>query len=108
MVGICLGLAVLCIAMSCVALWYREKWEDCERSSVSKFDYNMLCHKEKMLRDELKQADDLCELLKELNAEYNDDKLKMIDEHIKLLGEVEQLRSQLPKRDSKGRYCKNE
>lgn len=68
----------------------------------------MLCHKEEMLRDELKQADDLCELLKELNAECNDDKLKMIDENIKLLNEVEHLRSQLPKLDSKGRYCKRE
>ena len=100
------ALCVLCIAMSCVALWYREKWQDCKRSSVSKFDYDMLCHKAEMLRYELKQTDDLCELLKKLNAECNDDKLKMLDENVKLLGEVEQLRSQLPKRDSKGRFCK--
>lgn len=68
----------------------------------------MLCHKEKMLRDELKQSDDLCELLRKLNAEYNDDKLKMLNERVKLLGEVEQLRQQLPKRDSKGRFCKKQ
>ena len=108
MIWVVILLCVLCIAMSCVALWYRGKWRDCERSSVSKFDYDMLRHKEEMLRDELKQTDDLCELLRKLNAECNDDKLKMIDEIVKLLGEVEQLRSQLPKRDSKGRYCKRE
>ena len=106
MIWIVLVLEVLCVAMSGVALWYMEKWEDCKRSSVSKFDYDMLCHKEEMLRYELEQANDLCELLKELNAEYTDEKLKMLDENVKLLGEVEKLRSQLPKRDSKGRFCK--
>lgn len=106
MIWIVLVLAVLCIAMSCVALWYMEKWEDFKRSSVSKFDYDMLCHRVEMLRYELKQTDDLCELLKKLNAEYTDEKLKMLDENVKLLGEVEKLRSQLPKRDSKGRFCK--
>lgn len=93
---ICLGFVVLCIAMSCVALWYRKEWEECERSSVSKLDYDSRCHEIKLLRDSLKQSDDLCELLRKLNAECNDDKLKLLDECVKLLKEVEQLRQQLP------------
>lgn len=127
MIWIVLVLAVLCIAMSCVALWYREKWQDCERSSVRKLEYNFRCQEIKLLRDELKQSDDLCDLLRKLNAECNDDKLKLLDENVKLLGEIEQLRGelgdmevkcrqfrdhinilrqQLPKRDSKGRFVK--
>ena len=69
---ICLGLAMLCIAMACVALWYREKW---------RFEY------------ELREA---------LRIEWEITDKRRMD----LENWVEDLRSQLPKRDSKGRFCK--
>lgn len=113
MIWIVLVLSIAFAIACSVACWYRGKWHDYKRSSVSKFDYDILCHKEEMLRDELEQTCDICELLSKLNVEFLDDKLKMFDENVKLLGavekvlgEVEQLRSQLPKRDSKGRFCK--
>lgn len=50
-------------------------------------------------KERLKQS----ELLYDLSCKESDDKSKRI---VALLGEVEQLRQQLPKRDSKGRFCK--
>lgn len=72
MIWILLVLFVLCVAMSCVALWYRDKW---------RFEEDLrIC-----LQKDLEIADN-----RRLHLEY----------------EVEWLRSQLPKRDSRGRYCK--
>lgn len=65
-------LCVLCIAMSCVALWYRKQWL---------FEY---------------------ELRKALIIDWKITDNRLLD----LEYEVEHLRSQLPKRDSKGRFCK--
>lgn len=72
MIWIVLALCVLCIAMSCAALWYREKW---------RFEY------------ELREA---------LRIEWEITDKRRMD----LENWVEDLRSQLPNRDSKGRYCK--
>lgn len=72
MIWIVLVLAVLCIAMSCVALWYRRKWL---------FEMGL----RRVLQEEWRITD---------NARLD------------LEVQVEQLRSQLPRRDSKGRFCK--
>ena len=123
MIWIVLAFGVLCIAMSCVALWYREKWDktlddlaDCieenndlrdsrdghkyesERllTSIGNLNIEVDATKERLQKSEFQ-----CDLLRK----ESDDKSKRI---VALLGEVEQLRSQFPKRDSKGRYCKRE
>ena len=71
MIWVVVVLAVLCVAMSCGALWYREKWL---------FEMGL----RKDLQEEWRITD---------NARLD------------LEVQVEQLRSQLPKRDSKGRFC---
>lgn len=121
MIWIVLVLAVLCIAMSCLALWYRTQWDrsldrECDLSEMyeeMKEKYNDERDERERLsnsisalnievdvaKERLKQSN----LLYYLSCEESEDKSKRI---VALLGEVEQLRSQLPKRDSKGRYCK--
>ena len=121
MIWIVLVLAVLCIAMSCVALWYRAQWDksldrECDLSEkYEEMRDSRDGHKyesERLLtsignlnievdatKERLKQSEFQCDLLRK----ESDDKSKRI---VALLGEVEMLRSQLPKRDSKGRFCK--
>lgn len=79
MIWIVLVLAVLCIAMSSVALWYRQKW---------RFEW---------------------ELRRDLQVEWRATDNARLDAQTQveeLLKENRELRSQLPKRDSKGRFCK--
>ena len=73
------ALCVLCIAMSCVALRYRQKW-------------HFECGLRRDLQVEWRATD---------NARL--DAQTQVEE---LLKENRKLRSKLPKRDSKGRYCK--
>ena len=121
MIWIVLVLAVLCIAMSCVALWYRGKWNESEdkcralerenrelstgqRITISD-NANMLANNINLqneliaLRGKYEQSEFQCDILRK----ESDDKSKRI---VSLLDENNKLRSQLPKRDSKGRYCK--
>lgn len=118
---ICIGLAVLCIAMSCVALRYRGKWNESEdkcralerknrelstgqRITISD-NANMLANNINLqneliaLRGKYEQSEFQCDILRK----ESDDKSKRI---VSLLDENNKLRSKLPKRDSKGRYCK--
>lgn len=79
MIVIVLVLAVLCIAMSGIALWYRREW---------RFELG---------------------LRRDLQVEWratDNDRLDAQTQVKELLKENRELRSQLPKRDSKGRYCK--
>ena len=121
MIWIVLILCVLCIAMSCVALWYREKWnesedncralerENRELSTGQKItisdNANMLANNINLqneliaLRGKYEQSEFQCDILRK----ESDDKSKRI---VSLLDENNKLRSQLPKRDSNGRYCK--
>lgn len=114
MIWIVLVLAVLCIAMSCVALWYRTQWDksldrECDLSEAcDKLKHDNIRASEEIVAvngeisemvERLKQSKFQCDLLRK----ESDDKSKRI---VALLGEVEQLRSQLPNRDSKGRFCK--
>lgn len=121
MIWICLVLVVLCIAMACVALRYWRKWDktlddlaDCieenndlrdsrdwhkyesERllTSIGNLNIEVDVTKEKLQKSEFQ-----CDLL---NKEIADKNARLL----KLLNENNKLRSQLPKRDSKGRYCK--
>lgn len=90
---ICLGLAVLCIAMLCVALRYRGKWNESE-------------DKCRALERENRELSTGQRITKSDNANMLANNINLQNELIALRGKVEQLRSQLPKRDSKGRYCK--
>ena len=118
---IILALAVLCIAMSCVALWYRQKWQKAKESYVNMSDlYYEMKEKYNDERDErerfscslgalnievdatkekLQKSEFQCDLLNKEIADKNARLLKLLDENNKL-------RQQLPKRDSKGRFCK--
>lgn len=93
MIWIVLVLAVLCIAMSCVALWYRQKWL---------FEMGL----RRDLQEEWRITDnrrlDLEFKVEQLKGELADVEVKcrQFRDHINIL------RSQLPKRDSKGRFCK--
>ena len=76
---ICIVLGVLYIAMSCAALWYRKEWL---------FEWGL----RRDLQEEWRTTD---------NARL--DAQTQVEE---LLKENRELRSQLPKRDSKGSFCK--
>jgi septal ring factor EnvC (AmiA/AmiB activator) len=121
MIWIVLVLVVLCVAMSCVALWYREKWQKAKESYANMSDlYYEMKEKYNDERDErerlsisisslnievdatkekLQKSEFQCDLLNKEIADKNARLLKLLDENNKL-------RSQLPKRDNKGRYCK--
>lgn len=97
---ICLGLAMLCIAMSCVALRYKREWQ---------FESYM----RRLKQEESKVIDNRCLELEMQNKELND--LKTLAEQryenereLRMDAElrVRELEKKLPKRDSKGRYCK--
>lgn len=79
MIWIVLILAVLCIAMSGIALWYRREW---------RFELG---------------------LRRDLQVEWRVTDNALLDAQTQveeLLKENRELRSKLPKRDSKGRFCK--
>lgn len=121
MIWIVLVLAVLWIAMACVALWYRAQWDksldrECDLSEKYKEMRDSrdghIYESERLLtslgnlnievdttKEKLQKSEFQCDLLRK----ESDDKSKRI---VALLGEVEKLRQQLPNRDSKGRFCK--
>lgn len=86
MIWVVILLCVLCIAMSCVALWYRGKWKDAERKRDNCVEEN---YRLQAMVDFWRKS-----------WHYRGETIE------ELCDEVEQLRSQLPKRDSKGRFCK--
>lgn len=93
MVGLICGLSVLCIAMSCVALWYRDKWNKSEDKCCA-------------LERENRELSTGQRITISDNANMLANNINLQNELIALRGKYEQLRSKLPKRDSKGRYCK--
>lgn len=121
MIWVVLVLGLLCVAMLGVMLWYRGKWNESEdkcralerenrelstgqRITISD-NANMLANNINLqneliaLRGKYEQSEFQCDILRK----ESDDKSKRI---VSLLDENNKLRSQLPKRDSKGRYCK--
>jgi len=108
---IVLVLVVLCIAMSCVALWYRENWMRSEKLSKKRLEAFESGRKtiEALNREicgmRIKHKTDISHLNAQLeNERFNkgifEQKWKNAEE------ELMKLRESLPKRDSKGRFCK--
>lgn len=100
MIWIVLVLAVLCIVMSYVALWCRGEWQ---------FELYM----RRVLQEESKVIDNRCLELEMQNKELNDLKTlaeQRYEDERKLRMDAElranELEKKLPKRDSKGRFCK--
>ena len=111
MIWIVLVLAVLCIAMSCVAYWYRYKWLRSESLSKRRLEaFEEMCNKRDALEVEIykmriKHKTDISHLNAQLENERFDkgifeQRWKNAEE------ELMKLRESLPKRDSKGRFCK--
>lgn len=111
MIWIVLVLAVLCIAMSGIALWYRIKWRNSE--SMSKHYWNLYetshgdndALVEKIRRMEIRHKGEISHLNIQLGNErfskgIFEQRWKNLEE------ELMKLRDKLPKRDSKGRFCK--
>ena len=105
------ALCVLCIAMSCVALWYREKWLRSENLSKRRLEaFEEVCNKRDVLGVKIcemrdKHKSDISHLNAQLgNERFNkgifEQRWKNTEE------ELMKLRESLPKRDSKGRFCK--
>ena len=95
MIWIVLVSGLLFIAMSCVALWYRKKW-----------------HFEAKLRIDLQEEWRITDN-RRLDLEFQVEQLKgkLADVEVKcrqFRDHINILRSQLPKRDSKGRFVKRE
>ena len=123
MIWIVLALCMLCIAMSCVALWYRGKWQksedkcsalERENRELSTGQRITISDNARMLADNINLQNELisirgryeqskfqCDSLREENE-------KKCEEISMLRDEFKHLHQQLPKRDSKGRFCKNE
>ena len=121
MIWVVILLCVLCIAMSCVALWYRGKWqksddkcralerENRELSTAQRItksdNANMLANNINLqneliaLRGKYEQSEFQCDILRKESADKSARVLSLLDENNKL-------RSKLPKRDSRGRFCK--
>ena len=121
MIWVVILLCVLCIAVSCLALWYRDKWNK-EKESYCYMN-DMYYEMKEKFNDERDERDRLSCSLGSLNIEVDATKEKLqkskfqcdllnkeiADKNarlLKLLDENNKLRSQLPKRDSKGRFCK--
>lgn len=111
MIWIILVLAVLCIAMSCVAYWYRHKWLRSENLSKRRLEaFEEVCNK----RDALGVK--ICELrdkhttdILHLNAQLENERFDkgIFEQRWKnAVEELMELRESLPKRNSKGRFCK--
>lgn len=121
MIWIVLGLGLLCIAMLCVSLWYRTQWD---KSLDRECDLSEKYEEMRDSRDGHKyESERLLTSIGNLNIEVDATKeklqksedmsqrrLKAYDECRKdrdrLQEELRQLRESLPKRDSKGRFCK--
>lgn len=108
---ICIGLVVLCIAMSCVALWYRAKWLRSEKLSQRRLEaFEEVCNKRDALGVEIweMQGKHKSEI-SHLNAQLENERFRegIFEQRWKNAEEeLIKLRDMLPKRDSKGRYCK--
>ena len=102
---------VLCIVWMCVALWYRMEWRDSELMSKHYWDIYETSHDdnaalvEKIRHIEIMHKDEISRLNIQLeNERFNkgifEQRWKNAEE------ELMKLRDMLPKRDSKGRFCK--
>jgi hypothetical protein len=102
---------LLCTAMSWVALWYKVKWRESQSMSKHHWDIYEAYHDdndalvEKICRMEIRHKSEISHLNIQLENErfskgIFEQKWKNAEE------ELMELRESLPKRDSKGRFCK--
>lgn len=119
MIWIVILLAVLCIAMSRVALWYREKWQDAEKRSIRCEELERQ-NRELSIGQRITISDNANMLASSINLQ--NELIVLRGKYVQLKGElgdmevkcrnfrdhINILRSQLPKRDSRGRFCKRE
>lgn len=111
MIWIVLIFALLCIVMSCLALWYRGKWLRSEKLSEKRLEAfksgrNAIEALHREIYDmRIKHKSDISHLNAQLENERFD---KGIFEQRWENAEEElmKLRESFPKRDSKGRFCK--
>lgn len=104
-------LAGLCIAMSCVALWYRTKWLHSENLSRRRLEaFEEVCNKRDVLKVEILEMQGKHKSeISHLNAQLENERFSqgIFEQRWKNAEEeLIKLRDMLPKRDSKGRYCK--
>lgn len=111
MIWVVILLCVLCIAMACVALWYRSQWQDSELMSKYYRDLyetsldNNDSLVEKIRSMEISHKGAISHLNIQLeNERFNkgifEQRWKNAEE------ELMKTRDMLPKRGSKGRFCK--
>lgn len=97
---ICIVLCVLLVAMSCVALRYRVDWQfESYMRRLKQEESNVIDNRCLQLEKQNKELIDLKTLAEQ---RYEDERKLRMDAELK----ARQLEMKLPKRDSKGRYCK--
>ena len=97
---ICLGLAVLCVAMCVVALGCRREWQfESEMRRHLQTEYNVVDIRCLELEMQSKELNDLKTLTEQ---RYENERKLRMDAELR----ANELSKMLPKRDSKGRYCK--
>lgn len=114
MIWIVLVSGLLFIAMLCVALWYREKWQGAERERDLAERKRNNCVEENhklqaMVNFWRRSWNDRGEIVEELTNEVEQLKGELADTEVKcrqFRDHINILRQQLPARDSKGRFCK--
>lgn len=97
---ICIGLAVLCVALCVVTLECRREWQfERKMRRYLQEEYNIVGNRCLELEMQNKELNDLKTLAEQ---RYEDERKLRMDAELR----VRELEKKLPKRDSKGRFCK--
>lgn len=97
---ICIGLAVLCIALITMASGCRREWQfEREMRRYLQEEYKIVCNSNLELKTQNKE---LVEIKNLAEQRYEDERKLRMDAELR----ANELEKKLPKRDSKGRYCK--
>ena len=97
---ICIVLGVLCIAMSCVASKCHQEWQfERKMRRYLQEEYNICGDRCLGLESQNKELIDLKTLAEQ---RYEDERKLRMDAELR----ANELEKKLPKRDSKGRFCK--
>lgn len=99
---ICIGLAVLCVALCVVALGCRREWQfESKMRRHLQVEYNIVGIRCLDLETQNKELNDLKTLAEQ---RYENERELRMDAELR----VRELEEKLPKRDSNGRFCKRE
>lgn len=97
---ICIGLAVLCIALITMASGCRREWQfEREMRRYLQEEHKIVCNSNLVLKTQNKE---LVEIKNLAEQRYENERKLRMDAELR----VRELEKKLPKRDSKGRYCK--